>query len=89
MMPNDHSVSDDRILTIVSRIAGPDRVPAAVGADTPLGEGGFWLDSVEMLDLLVACEEEFGLVLDDAALAVSALTSIGSLIEAVRTGATL
>jgi acyl carrier protein len=40
-----------------------------------------------MLDLLVACEEEFGLVLDDAALTVSALTSLGSLIEAVRAGA--
>jgi acyl carrier protein len=78
---------EDQIQALVSRIAGPDRLPAQIESATPLGEGGFWLDSVEMVDLLVACEDEFGLVLDDQALAASALSSLGSLVEAVRRGA--
>ena len=54
----------DRVQAIVARVAGPARMPAHVTADTPLGEDGYWLDSIAILEVLVACEEEFGLIFD-------------------------
>ena len=70
----------DRVKAIVARVAGPDRTPSAVGSTTLLGEGGLWLDSVELLEVILACEEEFDLVFDaDLRLAEEALTTVGSL----------
>lgn len=54
----------DRVLDIMARIAGPARTPANAGPDTPLGDGGFWLDSVDLVEVAVACEHEFALVFD-------------------------
>lgn len=51
-----------RVQAIVARVAGPHRTPNDAGPDTPLGEGGFWLDSVDLLETLIACEAEFGAV---------------------------
>jgi hypothetical protein len=51
----------DRVQAIVTRIARPDRTPPDAGAATPLGEGGFHLDSVDLLQM--ACAEHFGIVL--------------------------
>jgi acyl carrier protein len=53
-----------RVCAIVIRIAGPGRTPPGAGPDTPLHEGGFWLDSVETLEVIIACEEEFDMVFD-------------------------
>jgi hypothetical protein len=54
----DHIVA--RLLPIVGRIAGPTRTPADAGADTRLWGGGFWLDSIELMHLMLACDDEFG-----------------------------
>jgi len=53
-----------RLLVLLSRVAGPDRTPADAGPDTPIREGGFWLDSVALLELIVAAESEFGVEFD-------------------------
>lgn len=50
----------ERVLGIVTRVAGPARTPPGAGPDTPLGDDGFWLDSVDMVEVAVACEIEFG-----------------------------
>ena len=74
----------DSVRAIVEKVAGRDRSPSAAGADTTLTEG-YWLDSVEMLEVLVQCENAFGIVFDAKRdFDGSALTSLGSLTELVR-----
>ena len=53
-----------RLLVLLRRVAGADRTPADAGPDTPIREGGFWLDSVALLELIVAAESEFGVEFD-------------------------
>ena len=81
-------MSDDflaRVESIVLRVAGPGRTPTAANADTPLGEGGFWLDSVDLLDLILACEHEFGTAFGPGdTLGADALRSTRSLAELIR-----
>ena len=52
---------------IVASTAGPDRTPPGGGLDTPLGDHGYWLDSVDVLEVILACEHEFGIALDQGA----------------------
>ena len=54
----------DRVLDMVTRTAGPARTPAGAGHDTPLRQGGFWLDSIDLIELAVACEVEFGIAFE-------------------------
>ena len=75
----------DRVLAIVARISGPARTPPDAGPDTPLGEEGYWLDSLELLDVIVACENEFGTTLDEASgLGADALESARTLARVIR-----
>lgn len=55
----------DRIQGLIAGIAGPDRVPDTVGPDTPLGKDGYWFDSLDVLEVILACEREFGVVFED------------------------
>jgi hypothetical protein len=50
----------ERVQALVVGIAGPDRTPPDAGPDTPLIHGGFWLDSVSLLELIIACEAGSG-----------------------------
>jgi acyl carrier protein len=59
--------SVERVQAIVTRIAGPDRSPPDAGPDTPLRDGGFWLDSVDLLEAIIACEAEFGVFFEPEA----------------------
>jgi acyl carrier protein len=69
-----------RLITVLSRIAGPGRSPAGAGRETPLVNGGYWLDSVALLEVVVACEAEFGVAFDpEADLRPGALATLGSL----------
>lgn len=73
-----------RVYTIVVGIAGPARTPTDAGPDTPLHEDGFWLDSVETLEVVMACEEEFGVVFDwERELSADAVRTSGRLAEVV------
>ena len=56
----------DHVLAVVTRVAGDRVSPAKVGPDTPLMDGGFWLDSVHVLETIIACEAAFGVVFDPA-----------------------
>jgi len=74
----------DRVLRIVAGIAGESRAPVDAGPDTPLAEGGFWLDSTALLEVLVACEEEFDVIFDpDTDLSSDALRTAGSLAASI------
>lgn len=74
-----------RVEAIVVKIAGPHRTPADVGVDTALGEGGFWLDSLGLLEVIIACEDEFGIVFGSGPdFNPESLRSLGSLAELVR-----
>jgi acyl carrier protein len=74
-----------RVLATAIRIAGPSRTPPDAGPETSLAEGGFGLDSVDMLELIVSCEQEFGIELDPRAfLAADALRNARGLAEVVQ-----
>ena len=73
-----------RVLAVLARVAGPERTPPGAGADTPLAGGGFWLDSVALLEVIVACETEFDVSFDpDTDLTPEALATVGSLAQLV------
>ncbi len=73
-----------RTRAIIERIAGPPRTPADVSRQTRLGDG-FWLDSVELLELVIACEQEFGIVFSETGdLDASHLETFGSLVDLVE-----
>ena len=58
---------------------------ADVGADTPLGDGGLWLDSMELLQVVLACEARFGITfkpMED--LIGDGLETLGTLANVVR-----
>jgi len=74
----------DRTRAVIERIAGRDRTPASCGADTPLGDGQ-WLDSVELVEVMVACETEFGVMFDETGeLAAGAFDTLGTLTRMIR-----
>ena len=61
-------MTDDEVLArvqaLVAWTAGPDRTPPGAGPDTPLRDDGFWLDSIDLLDVIMACEQEFGVLFE-------------------------
>jgi acyl carrier protein len=72
------------IQEIVARIAGPGRTPGNLSRDTPLA-GGFWLDSVELLEVIIACEHTFEIAFDGQEdLEPGRFGTLGSLTDAVR-----
>jgi len=74
----------ERVQALVVDIAGPDRTPPSVGPDTQLVNGGFWLDSVSMLEVIIACEAQFGIVFSQTDLtrqSVATVRNLANLIE--------
>ncbi|MGC4081177.1 MAG: hypothetical protein QM736_03440 [Vicinamibacterales bacterium] len=55
----------DVVRAIVERVAGPACTPARADAATPLAQG-YWLDSMELLEIVLACEEHFGIAFEEA-----------------------
>lgn len=73
-----------RVHRIVAGTAGPTRTPPDADATTPLGDDGFWLDSVDLVELVVACEKEFDVTFDDATdLTPATLRTVGSLADLI------
>ena len=75
----------DRVLEVVSRIAGSHRTPPDAAASTRLWGGGFWLDSIDLLDLMLACDEAFGPVFQSAPRSVMAsVKTVGDLVAIIE-----
>ena len=73
----------DEVRAIVEKIAAP-RVPSQVGSDTRLTED-FWLDSVEMLEVVIVCETKLGVAFDERSdFDGDALSTLGSLTALIR-----
>jgi acyl carrier protein len=66
-----------RVLAIVAEYAG--REPATLPLTTPLFGGGLDLDSLTIVRIVTAIEQELGVTLDDDDLGLSALESIATL----------
>ncbi len=61
-----------------------DRVaPESIADDAPLVGGGLDLDSIDLLELVVGLEKEYGLKIADVAEGRRALASVNSLAEFV------
>jgi acyl carrier protein len=74
-----------RVLEIVAAIAGPNRRPPDPGARTRLAAGGFWLDSIDLLELMLACDEAFGGVFDGASgSAMAHVETVGDLVTLIE-----
>jgi acyl carrier protein len=74
----------DAIRAIVERIAGASRTPEHAGPDTRLADG-YWLDSVELLEVIISCETSFGVAFDAAHdFDRGTLATLGTLTELVR-----
>lgn len=88
-MPPERPLSTDttlaRLLDIVVQISGPSRVPPDPEASTPLWGGGFWLDSIDLLDLMLACDAAFGPVFASAPRSVMAgIKTVGDLVAIIE-----
>ena len=86
-LPRDRVLS--RIVALAVGIAGHGRGPSSPDSLTPLGQGGFWLDSVDMLELVLACEVEFAVTFEAVDLAGPALDNIEGLADLVLAKLTL
>jgi acyl carrier protein len=76
---------EDQVLAILARVAGPHRTPPSSGPDTPLAEGGFWLDSADLFEVVLACEAEFDVRFDGAMdLTPGRLVTVATLTETIR-----
>ena len=75
----------ERLCAIVARVVGAPRVPADTGAGTPLRDGGLWLDSMELLQVVLACEAQFGITFEPAEdLLGDGLETLGTLAGVIR-----
>jgi acyl carrier protein len=77
-VPNDGRVLA-QVIELAAGVAGAGRPTVNPDADTPLADGGFWLDSLALLELVVGCEQTFGVSFDAADLMPDRLTTTGSL----------
>ena len=74
----------DAVRGIVERVAGQSRVPARVDESTRLADG-FWLDSGDLLNVILECEREFGIAFDDTQdFGRGAFETLGTLAALVR-----
>jgi acyl carrier protein len=75
----------DRLRAVLVRVIGQARVPEDVGVDVPLADEGLGLDSVELLQVVLGCEAEFGITFEPAQdLIGDGLKTVGTLAELIR-----
>ena len=73
----------ETVRAIVVHIA--DRSPLDAGPETPLTEGGFELDSVNLLKTILACEETFQVRFDpDTDFTDQTLETVRTLFDLIR-----
>ncbi|HKZ05725.1 MAG TPA: acyl carrier protein [Methylomirabilota bacterium] len=74
----------DRLEKLVRELAGSARASGALDASTPLRDGGLWLDSVALLELVVAVEREFRVDFEPSDLSDASLRTLGSLADVIE-----
>jgi acyl carrier protein len=84
MSSSDRASVLDRVQKLVARTAGPARTPRDAGPDTPLGDDGFWLDSVDLVEVIVACEKEFAVTFEgETDLTVETMSTVRTLADLI------
>jgi len=73
-----------RVVMAIRNGSGVTTLSGALGAETVLLGGGVGLDSIEMLHVISAVEEEFGLTIDEGGIETRHLRTVGSLAAFVR-----
>lgn len=74
-----------RVWQTLAAVAGPERTPPEPNAACPLGSNGFWFDSIDFLDAVLACEKAFGVTFEpDIDFDTSRLRTVGDLVDLVR-----
>lgn len=83
MTPEDSILP--RVWATLVAVAGADRVTGEPRADCPLGSNGFWLDSIDLMDAIIACEEAFGITFAlDTDFDASRVRTVGDLVSLVK-----
>jgi acyl carrier protein len=72
------------VLKLIAQEVPEQKLPVSLTADTPLGPDGLAISSMGMVRIFIALEDELGLQLDDALLAVSELSTAGDVVDVVR-----
>lgn len=73
-----------RIIRLVTEYIGVDARTVAMHEDTKLFGRGIGLDSVDVLTLVGAVEEEFDLTIDDREVAGGRIQTLGALVDMVE-----
>ena len=75
----------EKLRGILTEVVGAARVPPDLGVDMALGDGGLWLDSVELLQVVLASEAAFGITFEPAQdLVGDGLRTLGTLADVIR-----
>ena len=83
MSGNNHGLTSELKRFIVRRLRLEQVDPESIEDGAPLVGGGLDLDSIDLLELVVGLEKEYGLKIADVAEGRRILTSVRSLAEFV------
>ena len=81
------AVLDEVISVIRNSVNLHHMEPSRFTPDTSLREGGLELDSVDILEVIVAVEHKFGVKVDDAEMGKRYFRTIGTIADLVSTKA--
>ena len=82
--PAPPRIDGAQLIAILTRVAGLDRTPRRAGRQTPIGENGFWLDSVDLVEVVLACEEAFAVEFGSLAVHGEGPLTVARLLAAIR-----
>ena len=74
------------IKDLLFRILKLKMAPDAIKDDAPLfGDGGIGLDSIDALELVVGLQKEYGIVINDKAVAEKVLVNVNTIAQHIET----